>query len=96
MTNLCLSNGFYSESCGFRDFPRNIFAFFRRLSVGIFRRTGFDDFGKQCQQRFPAVVGAEGIDIDGLIIATLLLHEPNQLLAKFGFARSPAAVDDHG
>ncbi|WP_261765059.1 hypothetical protein [Neisseria sicca] len=25
----------------------------------------------------------------------LLLHELNQLLAKFGFARPPAAVDDH-
>ena len=56
MTNRCLCNGFHYESCGFRDFPRNIFALFRRLLASIFRRTGFDDFGKQCQQRLSAVV----------------------------------------
>lgn len=40
------------------------------------------------------MIGAEGIDIDGLEIG-MLLHKPNQLLAKFGFTRSPTTVDNH-
>ena len=77
MTRYCLKYGFYSESSYFRNSISETFAFFRRLTISIFRRTGFNDFGKQCQQRLSAMVRAEGIDIDRLIIELLLLHEPN-------------------
>ena len=95
MTHCCLKYGFYSESSYFRNSISETFAFFRRLTITIFRRTGFDDFSKQCQQRLSAMVRAEGINIDRLAIGMLLLHEPNQFLAKFGFTRSPTTIDNH-